>query len=375
MIRGITLKNFKRFRECPLPLRRMSVLTGLNGAGKTSVIHALLLLRQASARHPSPEFVSLNGPFGLALGEALDVLHGTAEPEEGITIEVDTEELNQNSWMFSVEEQGRSLNLQIMQRPERAPAVLSGKGRLFNYLCAERLGPRDVLGADSVALSELGVGHQGEFTAQVLSVLEREVIRAGRLHPQTEERGGVTTLRKQAEWWISSTVRPVEIDAQWFTTSNVTAIRYKTPGVRSEWTRPTNMGFGVSYALPVVVAGLLAPPGGIFIVENPEAHLHPAGQSAMGDFLVRIAADGVQVIVETHSDHVLNGIRRAIGERGLLAADEAIIHFFEGTAEAQPVVSRIDVRSTGDLSAWPAGFFDQMDTDLAALARARRLRR
>lgn len=80
------------------------------------------------------------------------------------------------------------------------------------------------------------------------------------------------------------------------------------------------MGFGVSYSLPIVLAGLFAPAGSLLLVENPEAHLHPAGQSQMGTFLAVIAGAGVQVIVETHSDHVLNGVRRAIGEKKVLGA-------------------------------------------------------
>ena len=78
--------------------------------------------------------------------------------------------------------------------------------------------------------------------------------------------------------------------------------------------RPTNMGFGVSYALPVITAGLLAPAGSLLVVENPEAHLHPAGQSRVGRFLAHLAASGVQVVAETHSDHVLNGVRLAAVE-------------------------------------------------------------
>jgi predicted ATPase len=91
--------------------------------------------------------------------------------------------------------------------------------------------------------------------------------------------------------------------------------------------RPTNMGFGVSYALPIVLGALTAANGGLIIIENPEAHLHPAGQSQMGIFLARMASAGVQVIAETHSDHVLNGVRRAIGE-GVLSSEDAIVHFF-----------------------------------------------
>lgn len=130
------------------------------------------------------------------------------------------------------------------------------------------------------------------------------------------------------------------------------------------------MGFGVSYALPIVVAGLTAATGGLMIVENPEAHLHPAGQSRMGVFLAWLASTGVQVIVETHSDHVLNGMRRAIGEHAFLNPDKAVVHFFD---HATPLkVQELRFTERGSVSHWPQGFFDQYQIDVAALGRLRR---
>jgi predicted ATPase len=130
--------------------------------------------------------------------------------------------------------------------------------------------------------------------------------------------------------------------------------------------RPANVGFGFSYALPIVVAALTAAPGAVLIVESPEAHLHPAGQSAVGQFLARLASAGVQTILETHSDHVLNGIRRAVAERGLLSPDDVIVHFFGADGAAQ-----LTMRGSGALTEWPEGFFDQAEIDLSVLARAR----
>ena len=63
-------RNFKRFLSLDLEMRALTVLTGINGGGKTSVLHALLLARQASSGSPPPDFVQLNGPFGLQLGGA-----------------------------------------------------------------------------------------------------------------------------------------------------------------------------------------------------------------------------------------------------------------------------------------------------------------
>jgi predicted ATPase len=130
--------------------------------------------------------------------------------------------------------------------------------------------------------------------------------------------------------------------------------------------RPPNVGFGLSYALPIVVAALTAIPGTLLIVESPEAHLHPAGQSAIGHFLAQVAGSGVQTVVESHSDHVLNGIRRAVAESRVIQADDVVVHFF-GTSGA----SRLEIKDSGAVTEWPEGFFDQTETDLSHLARIR----
>ena len=94
----------------------------------------------------------------------------------------------------------------------------------------------------------------------------------------------------------------------------------KNAGVTSNEYRPTSVGFGIAYVLPVLVALLSANEKYMVIIENPEAHLHPRGQVAMGELIARAAAAGVQVIVETHSDHVLNGVRLAVKGKDFASA-------------------------------------------------------
>lgn len=370
-ITAIRLRNFKRFLDAEVQIRPLTVLAGLNGGGKTSVLHALLLARQASAGAPPPDFVQLNGPFGLELGEVQDVLHLDADPDQGISLQLTEHSGATHGWRFEAADE-RRLNLRVLDRPSAPPAALSAESRRFAYLSAERLGPRDTLGASSVAPDDLQVGHRGEFTAQVLAVLERLRVSSRRLSPKTRSLGGAMTLRQQVEWWLSDIARPVALDAEWVPGSGVTLIRYRTPGHPVERRRPTNMGFGVTYALPVITAALMAPPQSLLLVENPEAHLHPSGQSAIGAFLALVAADGVQVVLETHSDHVINGIRRAIARDRVLSPEMATIQFFQSDRSDVPGIRTIEISARGDLSEWPPGFFDQMDLDLAALAQARR---
>ncbi|WP_329093209.1 AAA family ATPase [Streptosporangium sp. NBC_01469] len=364
MITRLGIRNFKRFLDLSLPLRPLTVLTGLNGSGKSTLIQSLLLARQAACL-PEAQVVALNGFLGLALGETEDIQHPDAEEATEVSVWFEIDGGSPVKFGFAAPG-GRSLNLGVVEPRPSAPSILCGRGAAFTYLCAERLGPRDQLGVTAEDVAHLGVGEQGQYTGQTLAVHENKEVRAELRHPHTEQHG-VTTLRAQVEDWATDIIRPIRVTAQWPTGIAASVIRYQEPGSLLDGIRPPNMGFGVSYALPIIVAGLLAPSGGLFIVENPEAHLHPAGQSRMGRFLGRLAGAGIQVIVETHSDHVLNGIRLAAVADEKVVTSDVIVHFFDG---AEPIT--IEMTDRGGLTEWPDGFFDQLENDLGGIARAQR---
>lgn len=372
MINELTIQGFKRFGRQSFELAPLVVLAGLNGTGKTSLIHALILAREASDYVLSVgSSVRLNGPFGLELGTAEDVCNWGAEGEIVFVMRHDRDEMS--TWRLAVPTNANeALYLDKLDIPA-GPEInfdLNSQPRQFTYLCAERLGPRSVLGASALPADALEVGVRGEYCAQVLAALgDRPLEHLERLHPNRDP-DAAPLLKYELERWLSEIVRPVEIDTERHPGNLVTALRFRTPG--GEWVHAPNMGFGVSYALPVVLAGLVASPGGLLLVENPEAHLHPAGQSRIGVFLAWLAGHGVQVVVETHSDHVLNGIRRAIAEYGFLKHTDAIIHFFDSDESDACKTTPLRFTSSGGVSDWPPGFFDQYQIDVAALGRIRR---
>lgn len=367
MITSLRVRHFKRFTDASFPLRPLTVLTGLNGTGKSTTIQSLLLTRQL-ADAAAGRVVQLNGPYGLALGEAHEVLHPDA-PDSTIEIQIGCDGAQVPSvYRFAVPDE-QALYLRVAEDSGPPPAELRGQGAAFTYLCAERLGPRDQLGVSAEHPDLIGVGVQGQYTAQLLALHETRAVREPLLHPTTRNTHNVTTLRTQVETWASDIIRPIKITAQWPPGITASTIRFQEPGLLSEPIRPANMGFGFSYALPVIVAGLLTGPGDLLIVENPEAHLHPGGQSKLGRFLARVAGAGAQVIVETHSDHVLNGARLAVAEEKSLRPEDAVVHYFgEEAAGSAP----IEFTAKGELTEWPQGFFDQIEQDLGRLARARR---
>jgi predicted ATPase len=126
--------------------------------------------------------------------------------------------------------------------------------------------------------------------------------------------------------------------------------------------KPANVGFGYSYILPLIVTGLIAKPGETIILENPEAHLHPRAQSRIGEFLTRIASCGIQVFIESHSEHILNSIRVCSlkADFTIKPSDVSIIYFNEAFGS-----ERLGLTDKGKIPNWPTGFFDQQDIDLS----------
>lgn len=368
MILDIRIEGLKRFRDERIALGPLTVLTGLNGSGKSSLIQAIFMAREASTNASSS--LRLNGPFGLQLGTAIDVLNWNSEGPIALT--VNDAGTGAAGWKFGIPNEDDALYLDVLERPKTTPLAFRAQPRIFTFLSAERLGPRGASMTSAVPDEDLEVGREGEFCAHVLSVLGDKVIEhVERVHPLYED-PTPRLLKYEVEQWLSEVSQPIEVTGERLQSSTVVELRYRFPG--GTWVRATNMGFGITYALPIILGGLIAKPGGLVIVENPEAHLHPAGQSRMGVFLAWLAGKGLQVIVETHSDHVLNGMRRAVAEYGYVEAIDAAIHYFGGgTCEGdERVFVPLSFTDKGSLSSWPSGFFDQYQIDVASLGRARR---
>jgi len=101
------------------------------------------------------------------------------------------------------------------------------------------------------------------------------------------------------------------------------------------------------------------------MIENPEAHMHPRGQTRLGQLATRAAAAGVQVIVETHSDHFMDGARIDV-KNGILEPENTAFHYFERHGNVVRAITP-SVDADGRLDSWPTGFFDQHDENVVQL--------
>jgi predicted ATPase len=132
----------------------------------------------------------------------------------------------------------------------------------------------------------------------------------------------------------------------------------------------TNVGVGVSQLLPVIVMCLLAQPGELVLLEQPELHLHPAPQQILGDFLLGIIDTGRQVIVETHSEYLVNRLRLRMAEDQYGSVNEAVQLLYANRRDGETRFDALRANRFGSLEDWPEGFFDQAPRESEAILRA-----
>ena len=364
MLTEIQIKNFKCFQKEKFKLAPLTLLSGLNSTGKSSVLQSLLLLRQSYKEGGN---IRLNGDL-IELGQALDVFAVDAKNDY---MEFQLQSKNQKFLTWS-----NHFDVSTEQLTTEKSLINIDKQALFNddfhYISADRWGPRI-----SVPLSDFDVHHNnlgkyGEYTIHYLLEHGDRHLKNSNIGLLNEDAG--KTLLHQVQSWLNDISPGVKIDPKQFKTVNAGTIGFSFPSEVgfSRPFRPTHVGFGLSYTLPVIVALLSLPKNGLVILENPEAHLHPRGQSLIGKLIAHVAAAGIQVIVETHSDHLLNGIRIAVRD-GLLMPEQSTLHYFARNGSAIEITTP-QIDSDGKIDKWPEGFFDESIRNLAALTSRRRER-
>jgi predicted ATPase len=181
---------------------------------------------------------------------------------------------------------------------------------------------------------------------------------------------GVTRgLLDQTNAWLGEIAPGTELEVADIAGTDFVRLAFHQQGadIRSGPQRATNVGFGLTHALPIIVACLTASRGDLLLIENPESHLHPSAQAAVGRLCGLATRSGAQVIVETHSDHVLNAIRLIVKD-GALEEDDVLIHFFTRPNRAlQPTYETTRIGPDGMIGYWPRGFFDEWDRAVDAL--------
>lgn len=413
MLRAITLDGLRSFPDAErIELGPLTVLAGANSVGKSTVIHALMALVQ-SDQQASQNALVLAGEW-VDLGDFRQALNYSRSGDErrfriGVTsvdasggcdavwtfaedpgdsggkaliesVEVD---LDGEAWRASFPDAGAAYRWSRVvagSRDERdAPSACQFRSPLelsatnfelplrllpyavhdVHYLGAYRDRPRRLFDPRRPSLSPT-LGAMGECTAEALV---RGRTSRTNVTPGAEEAPLLTAVN---QWWSRIFAADLNLSAQSQGRLGY-SITVDTPG--AENVELGQVGLGLSQLLPVVTLCCLAPPRSLVVIESPEIHLHPAAQHRLGELLVALVRSGRQVVVETHSDHLVNALRLAVKrgrESGGLDVDDLAIQFFSETKGATSA-RRVAVDEDGRLPEWPEGFFDQSTKALLEL--------
>lgn len=365
MITNLSLNNVKCFTSANFNLANFTIFCGANSAGKSTAIQSLLLLRQSyESIKDKDHFVSLKlmgKYFSLGHGEDF-ICHNASGDEFSISID---------NVMFS--HKLKEIDLSAFSLPlEHHDFSHSLFTKSMVYLSAYRLGPQ-ITHDDYYHDTNLDIGIYGENAIPILArfgnkpALNKKLANAIIL----EKVGDVdipdkidTNLDIAVKEAMKNIFPDFYIDIKRNEAMDKVSNTFSSEG-NSNAIRPINTGFGLTYVLPIIVAALCTEEGGILIVENPEVHLHPEAQSKLSHFLFLASLNGIQVIIETHSDHILNGTRVYSKEKSIETGHVKINSI--RSEFGFRVITEIDIDEDGNLSDSDKGLLDQIEKDLVKL--------
>lgn len=366
-IERIVLRNFKCHKNFEADMKKLNILTGSNAAGKSSLVQALLLAFK-SWEECEKKQINTNNVYDMNLGIPINIVSEDME-EKSVDIVLF---LNgtENEVVLSLPDDNDEMRFdicnyeEIMEVKEKEHNM--SKMSLF-FLNAERKGPRIVSFINDIVPHS--VGNSGENTSYVLSEMDKlqKMDEEFRL-PKDLKISEIDRFSANCEEWLNVIIPDTRIQYSVDVEKNITTLMLKNQG---EFHLPVATGFGITYVLPIIVQALAASmiKSSVLIVENPEAHLHPLSQSRLGKFLALAAVNGVQVILETHSEHIVDGCRiQAAKEK---QCENMKIIFFE-KIDNYSNGRNINILENGELEEWPEGFFDQKRADLRELLEIRR---
>lgn len=366
MISEIDIHNFKIHKNSELPIGPLTIFTGINGMGKSSVIQSLLMLRENIVGKNYPGPLNIRGKSYDVGSSFANLVNWYAEDSDRLGIHI-----IYDGQKFRFDYQYPLKNVtELLPYPGSEPYPVDVLMRLplfndnFQYLSAFRFGPIESYGGDTGAINRRQVSvvnGNGEYAVALLDKYGNDDIEV----PEMAE-GDDLSLAAQTAYWlsrISPNVR-VAIDGNSETKYNLN-YTYPTSKGRNK-VSPLNTGYGISYVLSVIVALLISRKGALVIIENPEAHIHPAAQSALMELISRAVSGGVQVIIESHSDHIIFGALVNMKKEIISKKDLEILHF-DTDNENRLIHIPIEIGPDCRIKNAPPHFVEQMNLDLDIL--------
>ena len=445
MLNRLELENFKAWRQADLSFGKVTGLFGKNSAGKSSLLHFLLLLKQTKNATDRGLVLDFGGPNSLVeLGTFTDVVHGRDDQAkirwsldwslpkalkvrdsmsrrrtpllQGSNLETECEidlgpagpHPNKLAYRFggaefrlSQSEQSEYFQLAtdapnfefagVQGRPARL--LRPTKTHLFPTQAKTNYKNSDFLGDFELAYENLmdslfylgplrehprrdyhwprsspeDVGRRGELTVDAILAATRDG-ETRRLKPAAR---GVR--KKPFQEVIAHWLRELELTNAFRLeeiakgTNLYRAIVETSPS--SVPTTLTDVGFGVSQVLPALVLLYYVPEGATVLMEQPEIHLHPAVQSGLADAMLNVAkVRDIQIVVESHSEHLLRRFQLRVAEEKASADDVKL--YFVSSNRGEALVSDLRLNERGEIENWPDCFFGDELGEIAAISAA-----
>lgn len=326
MIQQITINNFKGIESESLDIKPLTLLTGLNSTGKSTCFQAIL----ASLYYNNGANANVMLSFFDFSFESIRNRNNNAKK-----ISIDIKQETDNSLIVDLYPEEISLNSSDKIDLEES----------VYYLSANRL----AYSPDMEAVSpKYKVGVQGEFLFGTFEAEKSNPLDTLLIKDKNSE-----TLSAQLNWWLTY-ILGIKFEMQTEkVTSNRVKVIYKSNDLPN--LSPQQLGVGVSYLAKILIMCLRAKRGDVLMIENPEIHLHPAAQSRLGEFFAFIVNAGIQVLIETHCENLINRIQYEVYKNHIKHTD-TILYYKGGITDP---FQRLDFLSNGKFNRdFPEGFFD-----------------
>lgn len=340
LINSLGLKNFKCFEELNVKFAPITLLTGANSSGKSSLINAILAVLQTEQ---FPFYLSPNGKY-VNMGSFEEMLYKRSSYEEfDIFIEFNNNDgIFDTSW-FRNRANGLPKNINGID-PSYIPDDFEEN---FNYIGSFRQPPERTYYQKAKAQRKIDVDG-GSYIDQII---EWEEVDPDKLAELNE-------VMQKIE--LFNEIQSNKLKGGRF------ELNVKTTA-KSNFAPLTDVGFGISQFLPVIVADLQLPEDSCLAISQPEIHLHPRIQAQFGNYLAnQIKQTQKQYIVETHSEYLLNRIRLLL-VTGELKPEDVRVLYFENDG-IKSTVHDVEFTTKGAVKGAPQGFFDTYEMDVMDIA-------
>lgn len=368
MINKIRVLALKSIKDLNVECSNLNLLVGTNSSGKSTLLHALLLLAQRG----------LNGKY-ISIGDFREVRNYYMS-NSPIRIEILEKGKRKPAWIeFDEDKENETYNIHTSLEEltvadvmmdeehediEQSTLIMEEYG--FHYLSCHRMGANDIYAKNMLNESDFGI--DGEYALAYLLQNESKAVSEDLV---VQDVDCTNSLLDQVNYWLNYIVGTT-LSIKDLKKTNYLQVKYNNnpANMASEalYCRPVNVGSGISYLISVIISCLGAEEGSIVIIENPEIHLHPKAQSRLCEFLYFVSKSRRQLFVETHSDHIFNGLRVGIAT-GKMRQEDITVNFLamneQYETQCNPIIFKeygkiIGTNDDMDIN----DLFDQFEIDL-----------